>query len=191
MRVFAALPLPTSAAAELAAAVEPLRRALPRLRWVSPAGYHVTVHFFGDLDEPAMSRLRALFREPDLRVAAIPARWGRLGQFPGRGPARVIHAELEKGAEEAHAFHDLFHRMAAPLGYAPDPRGFSPHVTLARAGQVAPAEGWQDGVRLPDGEFLIGECVLYESVLGPAGARYTALAAAGFSAPGSAEGQRS
>ncbi len=186
MRVFAALPLPAAAAAGLAAAVEPLRRQYPRLRWVAPSGYHLTVHFFGDLDEGAVSRLRALLQDPGLRVAAITARWGRLGQFPPRGPARVIHAAIGHGSAEAVAFHDLFHRLAAPLGYAPAARGFSPHVTVARVGPVPPAEGWEQTVALPGGDFVIGECVLFESVLGPAGARYAPLATARFAAPAGA-----
>jgi 2'-5' RNA ligase len=196
VRVFAALPLPQAAAADLAAAIEPLRRAHPRLRWVSPDGFHLTVHFFGELDDRAVAALKTVLSDPSLRVPAIAARLGRLGQFPERGAPRVIHAALEKGADEARAFHDLFHRLVAPLGYLPDRRGFSPHVTLARvasdalAQAHAPAQGWEAGVQTPRGEFVIGECVLYQSLLGPAGARYSALGSARFGMPPAGEGPR-
>jgi RNA 2',3'-cyclic 3'-phosphodiesterase len=192
MRVFAALPLPQAAAAGLAAAVEPLRRAHPRLRWVPPSAYHLTVHFFGELPDPAVEALKRLLFDQSLCVPAITARFGRLGQFPERGPARVVHASLEQGAEEARAFHDLFHRLSAPLGYRPEARGFSPHVTLARVPSEghaqAPAQEWETGIGLPSDEFVIGECTLYQSVLGPAGARYIPLAAARFRAPGEGPG---
>ncbi len=190
MRVFAALPLPTAAAAGLAAAVEPLRRAHPRLRWVPPSAYHLTVHFFGELSDEAVDRLTRFMADPGLRVPAIPAQWGGLGRFPAQGPARVLHAVLDQGAEEARAFHDLFHGLARPLGYSAEARGFSPHVTLARVASDAPAQGWESAIRLPRSGFVITECVLFQSVLGPSGARYAPLAAAGFGAPPGAEDSR-
>ena len=149
MRVFAALPLPLPPLPRLAAAIEPVRLAYPRLRWVPPSAYHLTVHFFGDLPDPAVAALKALLLDPGLRVPAIPARFGLLGQFPEQGTARVVHASLEQGAEEARAFYDVFHRLAAPLGYQPEARGFAPHITLARAPSGAPvrppAAGWETG----------------------------------------------
>jgi RNA 2',3'-cyclic 3'-phosphodiesterase len=183
VRVFAALALPTAAAAGLAAAVEPLRLAHPGLRWVLPAAYHLTVHFFGELADEAVARLVRFMAEPGLRVPAIRARWGSLGQFPDRGPARVLHAVLDRGAAESRAFHDLFHALSQPLGYRAEGRRFSPHITLARAASGAPAQGWQAAVRLPQDEFVISECILFQSLLGPSGARYSALAAARFDAP--------
>jgi RNA 2',3'-cyclic 3'-phosphodiesterase len=188
VRVFAALPLPAAASAGLAAAVEPLRRAYPRLRWVAPAAWHLTVHFFGELADGAVAQLTALMADPGLRVPAIRAGWGRPGQFPERGHARVLHARLGDGAGEARAFHDVFHRIAAPLGYQPEARGFAPHVTLARVASDGPAEGWEAGVQLPRDGFVISECILFQSVLGPSGARYVALASARFDAPPGGEG---
>jgi 2'-5' RNA ligase len=50
--LFTALFPPEEAVAELHAALRPLRRAHPRLRWVDPRRWHVTLRFFGDA-EPA------------------------------------------------------------------------------------------------------------------------------------------
>ena len=180
MRVFAALPLPHAAAAGLAAAIEPLRRVHPRLRWVSPSGFHLTLHFFGEIDDRAVKTLKAVFADDRLRVPQIPARFGSLGQFPEQGSPRVIHAALDKGGEEAREFHDRFHALIAPLGYEADARGFAPHITVARAGAERLDPGWEAGSELPRRDFLIGECVLYQSILGPGGSRYAALASVSF-----------
>jgi 2'-5' RNA ligase len=183
--VFAALPLPPAAAGALAEAVEPMRRATAGLRWVQPSSFHLTLHFFGEVDERAVSAIRAVLADPRLRRPPIPAGFGALAHFPPRGPARVIHAALDRGAAEASAFHDTLHALLGPLGWAPDPRGFSPHVTLARAGatevDVLP---WEERTRLPAAGFLLSECVLYQSVLGPGGARYSRLAALAFEEAG-------
>jgi 2'-5' RNA ligase len=187
VRVFLALPLPEAAAAGLAAAIEPLRRGHPRLRWVPPSGYHLTLHFFGELDDRAVTALKAVLAQPELRIAPIPARFGSLGQFPAQGAPRVIHAVLEKGATEALAFHDKFHALVAPLGYAPEARGFTPHVTLARAGAERIEPGWESGVEVPRRDFLIGQCILYQSILGAGGARYAPLASVAFCPPAGRE----
>jgi 2'-5' RNA ligase len=183
--VFAALPLPAAAAGALAEAIEPMRRETAGLRWVQSSAFHLTLHFFGEVDERAVSAISAVLADPHLRRAAIPAGFGTLAHFPPRGPARVLHVGLDRGAAEAAAFHDAFHGLLGPLGWAPDPRGFTPHVTLARAGdRVVDTAPWEARTRLPAMEFLLEECVLYQSVLGPGGARYSRLASLAFDRAG-------
>lgn len=185
MRVFAALPLPPAAAGALAAAIEPMRRATPELRWVQQSAFHLTLHFFGEIDERAVSTIGAVLADPRLQRPPIPAGFGALAHFPPRGPARVLHAALDRGAAEAAAFHDELHALLGPRGWAPDPRGFTPHVTLARAGQKAvDTLAWEARIRLPAAGFLLSECVLFQSVLGPGGARYSRLAALAFDTSG-------
>jgi 2'-5' RNA ligase len=185
VRVFAALPLPAAAAGALVEAIEPMRRETTGLRWVQPSAFHLTLHFFGEIDERAVSAIGAVLADPRLQRPAIPAGFGTLAHFPPRGPVRVLHAALDRGSAEAAAFHDALHVLLGPLGWAPDPRGFSPHITLARAGSravdTAPGEA---RTRLPALEFLLEECVLYQSVLGPGGARYSRLAALAFDKAG-------
>lgn len=187
MRVFAALPLPGPALRALDGALETLRRAHPRLRWVAQGSYHITLHFFGEIGEDAVSRLKALFAGPELRAPAIAARFGPLGRFPERGAPRVIHVPLAEGAEAARAYFELFHVVVARLGYRPEARGFTPHATLARFPRQALAGGWQPDVAVPREEFFIEQCALYQSTLGPGGPRYVALAAAAFGSPAARE----
>lgn len=188
MRVFAALPLPVSALRALDGALQPIRRAHPRLRWVAQGGYHITLHFFGEIGEDAVARLEALFAGPELRAPAIAARFGPLGRFPERGPPRVMHVPLAQGTEAARAYFEQFHAVIAKLGYRPEARGFTPHATLARFPKEPLAGGWEPDVAVPREEFLIEQCVLYQSTLGPGGARYVALAAAVFGSPAAREG---
>ncbi len=188
MRVFAALPLPGSALRALDGVVQPLRRAHPRLRWVAPDNYHITLHFFGELGDEAVARLKALFAGPELRALPIAARFGPVGRFPERGAPRVLHVPLAEGAEAAEAYFERFHAVVAKLGYRPEARGFTPHATIARFPREGSAEGWGPDVEVPREEFLIEQCVLYKSTLGPGGPRYDALAAASFEP--AAEGER-
>jgi 2'-5' RNA ligase len=181
VRVFAALPLPAGAAAELAAALEPLRRLYPRIRWVPAQGLHATLHFFGEVPEENAAALQRLLGESrELRRECIPARLGRLGQFPPRGSPRVMWAGIDSGAEQLKDYWSTFEETIAPLGWSPDPRGFTPHVTVARAGTVALQSGWEAGVQFSAIEFLVEECVLFQSILGRAGAEYVPLTRIAF-----------
>ena len=181
MRVFAALPLPQAATAALDAALAPVRQLHPRVRWVSAKGLHATLHFFGEVSDEQRARLQALFDGAgELQRLRIRARLGALGQFPPRGNPRVLWAGIDRGAEEMTEYWNLFESKIAPLGWSPDPRGFTPHITVARAGSIPLESGWDAGVRLPALDFFVEECVLFQSILGRAGAEYVPLARIAF-----------
>jgi 2'-5' RNA ligase len=174
LRVFAALPLPPAVVGSLDSALAPARRAYTGLRWVSAGGFHLTLHFFGEVTEPGVAALRQVFDDPDLRVPAIPARLGKIGQFPPRGKPRVLWVGLARGEPEMRAYWTLLEKRIAPLGWTADERGFSAHITVARAGKSAVAGG-DVMVEIPGTDFFVEECVLFQSILGRDGAQYVPL----------------
>jgi 2'-5' RNA ligase len=134
----------------------------------------VTLHFFGEVPEPGVAALQHVLDDPDLRVAAVSARLGKAGQFPPRGAPRVLWVGLDRGEAELRSYWSLFEEKIAPLGWTPDERGFSAHITVARAGNSGIA-GWDGSMEVPRTDFLMEECVLFQSVLGRAGAQYVSL----------------
>jgi 2'-5' RNA ligase len=188
VRVFAALPLPPTALRSLSNALEPLRLHNPRLRWVSAEGLHVTLHFFGEIAEGAAAALKAIFEDPGLRVRAIHARLGAAGQFPPAGAPRVLWVGFEKGGGEMAEFWRLFQSKVAPLArfegsggeWLPDARGFTPHITVARCNRSSIDRRWREDLEIPREDFSLGECVLFQSILGRDGAHYVPLARAAF-----------
>jgi 2'-5' RNA ligase len=180
MRVFAALPLPPAAIDALAPVQAALRDRCRGIRPTGAAGMHLTLHFFGEVDEGGVRRLVALWREPALREPAIAATLGPLGAFPPRGSPRVVWVGLGRGADAVCAFQGRLDGRLGDLGFKGDPRGFSPHVTLARSGSPAPPADLLDGLPAPRLDFDFTECVLFESILGPRGPAYVPLAAVTF-----------
>jgi 2'-5' RNA ligase len=134
----------------------------------------MTLHFFGEVPAPGVASLQQVLDDPDLRVPAILLRLGRTGQFPPRGHPRVLWVGLERGEADVREYWSLFERKISPLGWAPDGRGFSAHITVARAGNSA-VPGWDEAVEIPQADFFVEECVLFQSVLGRAGAQYVPL----------------
>ena len=175
MRVFAALPLPPAVASAAEDSLAPVRRLYPRLRWVPAKSLHVTLHFFGEVPDAEVAVLQQLFGGQELRRPVIAARLGRLAQFPPRGRPRVLWAGLENGGDAMKSYWDLLEKKLAPLGFTADARGFSPHITVARAGSTPVEGGWDAGIKMPAADFFVDECVLFQSILGREGAEYVSL----------------
>ena len=92
------------------------------------------MHFFGALPADALLRARQLTHHLELAaVAAIRCRLVRFGQFPARGRARVLYAELGEGREPVTALLALARTVVAAAGFAVERRPPQPHVTVARA----------------------------------------------------------
>jgi len=103
-----------------------------------------------------------------------------LGAFPAASRPRVLWA----GAPGSPAFTRLAegvdHALVA-LGFAPEARGFTPHVTLGRVREprrdVALTEALEAAAARPFGALRVERLSLMRSDLSPRGARYTELAA--------------
>ena len=188
MRVFAALELPPDIRDGIAGAFSRARSLAPRVKWVATEAMHLTLHFFGEIPEAEIAGFAPVFDDPALRGQAIRAELGPAGFFPAGGPPRVLWVGLAKGVEEMRAFWERFTARLEPLradrgplrNWSPDSRGFSPHITVARAGAVPLSRHWAEEAAAAPGEFLIEHCVLFQSILGPAGPRYIPLRTISF-----------
>jgi RNA 2',3'-cyclic 3'-phosphodiesterase len=101
---------------------------LPGAKWVDPGNLHLTLRFIGEIGEDvaadideALSRLRA--RRFTLQIAGT-------GVFGGEKP-RNLWAGVERSPELV-GLRDKVEQALIRIGLAPEPRKFSPHVTLAR-----------------------------------------------------------
>jgi 2'-5' RNA ligase len=180
MRCFVAFELPETVRRDLQAVARQLPAAAD-VRWVRKDQFHVTAKFLGDVDAAAADRWAELVR--GLALPAISVRLDGLGCFPGHGAPRVLWAGL---AGDTVAMAELVReldRSGRQLGVEPEPRGFTPHVTIGRVRSprasrrlVAEIERLSPGVA---GEsFRVPALTLFRSELLSDGSRYTALASA-------------
>src|SRR6201993_2449527 len=100
---------------------------VPGAKWVDPGNFHLTLRFIGEIDEglaadvdDALSRLRA--RRFTLQIAGT----GVFGDKP-----RSLWAGVERSPELV-GLRDKIEQALIRVGLSPEPRKFSPHVTLAR-----------------------------------------------------------
>lgn len=183
MRLFTAVLPPPSALAEVSGAVRVLHD-LPgarRLRWTEPAGWHVTLAFYGETDEDLVPDLRAALAREARAQRPFPLRFTSGGRFGNRALWAGVTGDvaalerLAAAAEEAGRAAGALPASDDDGGYRP----FHPHLTLAR-GRRAPVPLQPFAAALSafeGGAWRAGEVALVRSDPTGPGPRYTTAAA--------------
>ncbi len=125
LRLFAALNLPDDVAERLLA----LMKGVPGAKWRPRENLHLTLRFFGEVQEPVAEEIDSALSEIALRNKPFDLTLKSAGAFGGADP----HA-LYVGAAKSEALDKLAadcERAARRVGLKPEPRKFTAHVTLA------------------------------------------------------------
>lgn len=181
-RVFIAVDLDAPARAALARLLRRLARALPNARVVAPETLHVTLAFLGELggDQVAAASEAARLTAADGKPFYLAP--GPIGVFGPDHAPRVIWVALGGQLGRLRALQRrLTHELDA-RGFPPEPRPFSPHLTLARLNarlDERAALGLSKLRAEPPvrkDSWLVDELRVMRSDLAQSGARYTPLA---------------
>jgi len=159
------------------------------VRWVPVRNIHVTLKFLGDVSIKNLEVLKKLLETEARNHASFEISVGDLGAFPSERRPRVLWAGVE-APQELAALQRRIESETARLGYAPEDRPFSPHLTLGRIGRNASSQDLQRvGEILKTtrigflGATRIQAVHLYRSDLQPGGAVYTPLYTADLDTP--------
>jgi 2'-5' RNA ligase len=184
MRLFVAVELDDRVRAAARRVADDLAQELRRTgldaRWVASDNLHFTLVFIGQIeDAAAQSFVAALVRPFD--HSRFPVRLGRCGAFPPSGPPRVIWIGLAEGGEPLRHVQEEVVRRLQPLGFEPERRPFSAHLTLARVKDVPRAASRDvraivSAASVPVARCLVTRVTLFRSHLSPKGSRYEPLA---------------
>lgn len=200
VRTFIAVELDEALRASLGQAQDRLRGRLGTggarcVRWVQPAGIHLTLKFLGDTPQARLPDVEQALARAGASVGPFTIRVGGLGCFPNTRQPRVVWVGLEEVTGRLRQLRDAVEREVAPLGFPTEKRPFQPHLTLGRVerdaspgdvrrlGEVvaAAAEGTL-------AEMAVTRVSFIKSDLRPSGAMYTTLFDAALQAgPGGQE----
>ena len=199
LRLFVALDLPAEAKAALAATIGQLQSVIPAgVRWVNPAGIHLTLKFLGDTEDGWVTPLLTALRESAAAgdSTPFPLHLDGLGVFPSYRDPRGIYAGVGGDMDSLTQAQRRVEQAVVRLGFPQEKRPFRPHLTLGRVREgVAPAVrrqiadtiATQAAALSPEYAWMAGEICLIRSNLTPSGAVYTTL---GQAALGAAERER-
>ncbi|MBT4769661.1 MAG: RNA 2',3'-cyclic phosphodiesterase [Rhodospirillaceae bacterium] len=145
---------------------------LPGAKWVALENLHLSLRFIGDIDEGAAQDLDdALIR---VEGTSFDLALKGLGTFGPQRHPRMLWA----GVVENAGLDDLQGRVEAMvqrIGFPPEHRRFTPHVTLARFKHALPKGlgPYLAGNSLFEtGPFTVSEFCLFSSFLRPQGPIY-------------------
>lgn len=168
IRLFVAITLPEAVRERLAG----LAGGIPGARWMDADQMHLTLRFIGDVNGAAFDDSRLALG--GVRAPAFDLVLNGAGHFGNRRRVRTVWAGVAANPALVH----LNGRVEAALvnaGLAPEPRRFSPHVTLARlrhapAGRVAAFLAAH--ALLHEGPIAVRRFQLFSSQLSRTGAIY-------------------
>jgi RNA 2',3'-cyclic 3'-phosphodiesterase len=175
-RLFVAVNLPESVRQQLGA----IRVSVPTARVVKPTQMHLTLRFISDQvpDEQVESIKAALSQ---VAVPAFEMRLDGVGRFPPqeKKAPRVLWVGVDAPPELA-ALHRQIEQALAGVGFTPEGKLFSPHITLARLQLMKAVPEVQQFLNsnhvFATNPFPVRDFVLYASTLTPQGPQYSVVA---------------
>lgn len=174
MRLFVAIDLSEELKAALAELQSRLRWAWAGtdIRWVDPAGIHLTLKFLGDVGPDRVGAVTKALAEATTGVEPFELKLEGLGFFPSERRARVVWVGVKEPTGRLARLQQQVEARLELLGFAREDREFVPHITLARLRFPASLAAVNDLGRGQVGRMPVREIVLMESRLSPTGATY-------------------
>ena len=174
MRIFVAIELLDDIRAAVADAQERLRRARGDVSWTRVENLHLTLQFLGNVEET--SEIRQALEGVAGRCAPFDLTVAGVGAFPSAKRARVLWVGCQN--VPGNLVLDL-HASLQPLGFEPEHREFSAHVTLGRVNQPRPDAALTRGLdsikNHSFGAMRVEAIHLFQSQLHPEGSIYSKL----------------
>lgn len=130
-RLFAALEIPHHAATHMSM----LRGGLQGARWIDMENYHLTLRFIGDIEHHLADEVADALARVHRRPFTLG--FSGLGAFGGKKPHSLY--AVPTASPDLYDLQAEIAGICRRLGLAPDPRKFTPHVTLARLRNTSPA----------------------------------------------------
>jgi len=178
MRLFIAVELDEAIRKKLAEAQERLRAARCSVKWVKPELMHLTLRFLGEVDEGRIPQLEEAMASGAAGIAPFGVTVAGLGAFPERGAPRVLWVGIRDNGSLA-TLNSRLETGVRHLGFAPEDRPFSAHLTIGRVKDPRGANALRGPLTAAAatdfGSCTITELLLIQSVLSPSGPTYTPL----------------
>jgi 2'-5' RNA ligase len=121
-----------------------LKRALIRLqeqlqsgkqtpvKWVDPYSIHLTLKFLGNISGDMVGKITGALEEAVRGIPSFHLETKDLGAFPSLRRVQVVWVGLTGELERLSQLQQRIESSLSTLGFVPESRPFTPHLTLAR-----------------------------------------------------------
>jgi 2'-5' RNA ligase len=112
------------------------------VKWVDPYSTHLTLKFLGNVNADMTSPITEAMKEA-AGVSPLQLEIKGLGVFPNLRRVQVIWVGISGEVEKLLQLQKGIESSLAGLGFAPEARAFTPHLTLGRVRERASADEQQ------------------------------------------------
>ena len=179
LRAFIAVPLSEDVLEGLRISQEALRETGVAASFPRISSLHITLKFLGDITPDQVSGIREKLEDSISGFQEFDVEIKGLGAFPSTIRPKVAWAGLKSGGCLERLQEEVEASMRK-LGFEPERRRFSPHITLARiksSRNLDMLEAMLESMKDFDiGRIPVRAVRLYQSILNPEGAVHKVLA---------------
>ena len=179
IRSFLAIELPKPILRKIEEVQGDLRSTHADVRWVNPEKIHLTLKFFGNIEESRIDPIFTSIEGPIQNTPSFSLKVRGVGAFPHLKNPRVIWMGLMDGNEVLISFQKQIEIRLEKIGFQPEDRPFRPHLTL---GRMRSSRGREELVGRMErhkeaefGDLKVERVILFKSDLKPSGPIYTPL----------------
>jgi 2'-5' RNA ligase len=133
VRSFIAIQLPADVRAELTSLEDKLKaRRHPFVKWVDPESMHLTLKFLGSVAVDSIPQIVEAMSGVAQSHSTFKLQVIGTGAFPNWQRPQVVWVGVGGESDKLNALHRELESALSPMGFTPESRSFSAHLTLGR-----------------------------------------------------------
>lgn len=183
-RTFLAVELDKGVRRQIAGLIDLMTRQVSGIKWVESENIHLTLKFFGDVDELDIPEICQTVQETLSSHEAFSINCRGVGAFPHMARARTIWVGVNDGETEICNLQEDIDEQLRLIGFRSESRRFHPHITLGRVrdgrNRELIRELLQTYVDAQFGTLPVAVLTLFSSQLAKTGPEYNVLARFGL-----------
>ena len=159
----------------------------PWIKWVDPYSIHLTLKFLGNIAVDMIGEITRAMEAAVQGMSPFDLEVKDLGAFPNLKRVQVVWVGISGEADKLSQLQKRIESNLSSLGFAPESRQFTPHLTLARLRNQASLEERQRlGQLVANTKFEVAYVIkvaaisLMKSQLTREGAIYSRISSAGL-----------
>jgi RNA 2',3'-cyclic 3'-phosphodiesterase len=101
-------------------------------KWVEPEGIHLTLKFLGNVEASRMDQIIRLMGTASQVTGPFRLELKRLGAFPNLRKTQIVWVGISGDLDKLQILQKRLEDDLSRIGFPPEGRAFTPHLTLAR-----------------------------------------------------------
>ena len=184
IRAFIAIELPYEVKKDLSKILDKLKPGREKVvKWVNPNSIHLTLKFLGNIPENKIVDITHSIAKSSAFIHPFDLQLQGLGAFPNLRSPRVVWVGVGGDIPSVVSLQRNIDQSLVSLGFSPEKREFSPHLTLGRVRDKARHDERSElgktvaSLTIPKSPpFIVYSVSLMKSTLTSSGAIYNQIA---------------